>query len=284
MDFHSFAANELTAVADKLADTAKKQLDAATAQLTATFQATIDRLRDNHADLVNENERLTAENAALRWEKEDMLERARRSGRAALFDRIEAAVAQLAAAHTVEDILTATADGLANEFRRVAAFRGDACLARFGEPVDRGTPSAMAFPLAIDGECGGTICAADETYADGQGPRLAALLCGCAGLSLERLTRELKTVRELHAYARMLIDEVEYAFNADARVAPQTQRDHLARNLRSARQIYGQRATTDGPAAAAVLDEVLQDVLARKADTPFGRELAELATAPGAPA
>jgi hypothetical protein len=82
----------------------------------------------------------------------------------------------------------------------------------------------------------------------------------------------------------MLLDEVEYVFNADttASLNASERRERLSENLRCARQIYGQRVTLEGPAAASVLDEVLSRMLDAKAETAFGRELAEVATAPQA--
>ena len=54
--------------------------------------------------------------------------------------------------------------------------------------------------------------------------------------------------------------------------------ERLTENLRCARQIYGQRVTLEGPAAASVLDEVIERVVEAKAETSFGRELADVAT------
>jgi hypothetical protein len=71
-------------------------------------------------------------------------------------------------------------------------------------------------------------------------------------------------------------------FNADTStgVSAADRRERLNENLRCARQIYGQRVTLEGPAAATVLDEVLAGILEAKSETPFGRELAEVVTAP----
>jgi hypothetical protein len=101
-------------------------------------------------------------------------------------------------------------------------------------------------------------------------------------LALERLTSELKSVGELRAYAQMLLDEVEYMFNADmaASATASERRERLTENLRCARQIFAQRVTVEGPAAASVLDEVLSQMLDKTGDTQFGREFADVATAP----
>ncbi len=76
----------------------------------------------------------------------------------------------------------------------------------------------------------------------------------------------------------MLLDEVEYVFNADTagNVNAVDRLEHLKENVRCARQIYGQRITLEGPAAAAVLEDVVARILEGKAATAFGRELASL--------
>jgi hypothetical protein len=285
MDFQSYATRELAAVAEKLADTANKQLEATTAQLTANFDSTINRLRTDHSQLVTENERLNAENAALLWEKEEMLEAARAAGRGPLLDRLTSVFERIGNSKTVNDTLIAVGYGLAGDFNRVAVFAGENRLAQFGTdapPLDPNSSSDLAVPIVVRGEKLGTIVAADGTRSDGGGARLAEMLRGHAVLALERLTIELKSVGELRAYAQMLLDEVEYVFNADtaASVSGSERRERLTENLRCARQIYGQRVTLEGPAAASVLDEALSQMLDKKGDTQFGRELAEVATAP----
>jgi hypothetical protein len=289
MDFQAYAARELTAVADRLADTAKKQLDATTAQLTANFEATVARLRHDHSLLVNENERLTAESAALVWEKEEMIEAAKTASRAPLIDRLVDVFDRISNSRTVDDALVAAAHGLLADFKRVAVFAGDRWLAQLGTntpPLDQDGPSAISLPIVVRGEKLATIVAADETRPAGEGVRLGDVLRRHVTLALERLTIELKTVGELRAYAQMLLDEVEYVFNADttANLSAGERRERLTENLRCARQIYGQRVTLEGPAAASVLDEVLSQILDTKADSAFGRELADVATAPAAAA
>jgi hypothetical protein len=287
MDFQAYAVRELTTVADKLADTAKKQLEAATAQLTANFDTTIDRLRHDQSELVNENERLTAENAALSWEKDQMIEAAKTASRGPLIDRLEDVFERIGSSTTVDAALLAAASGLVGDFTRVAVFAGDRRLAQLGAdtpPIDPAAAAVAAFPIVVRGETLATIVAAEETRAGGEGARLAGVLRRHVVLALERLTIELKAVGELRAYAQMLLDEVEYVFNADttASLNGSERRERLSENLRCARQIYGQRVTLEGPAAASVLDEVLSRMLDAKAETAFGRELAEVATAPQA--
>lgn len=285
MDFQSYATRELAAVAEKLADTAKKQLEASTAQLTANFDSTINRLRTEHSQLVNENERLTAENAALRWEKQEMVESAKSDGRRPLIDRLTTVFDRIGNSKTVNETLIAAGYGLAGDFNRVAVFAGENRLAQFGADtpmLEPNSQSAVVISVVVSGEPVGTILAADAARPDEGGARLADILRRHAVLALERLTSELKSVGELRAYAQMLLDEVEYVFNADttANLTGSERRKRLTENLRCARQIYAQRATVEGPAAASVLDEVLSQLLDKKGDTQFGRELAEVATAP----
>ena len=285
MDFQTYAVRELTAVGEKLADTAKKQLEAATAQMTANFETTIGRLRTDQTQLLNENERLHAENAALTWEKAEMLETAKAAARGPLIDRLAEVFERVANSKSVDDALLTVGEGLVGDFARVAVFAGDRQLAQLGEPapaIDRLSSSLARWPLVVRGETVATIVAADETR-PGEGSKLAEVLQRHLLLALERLTVELKTVGELRAYAKMLLDEVEYVFNADttAHVSATERRERLTENLRCARQIYGQRVTLEGPAASSVLDEVLSEMLDTKGDTAFGKELADVATAPG---
>src|SRR5262245_8805214 len=112
MDFQSYATRELTAIAEKLADTAKKELEATTALLNANFDVTINRLRTDYSQLANENERLNAENAALLWEKEETLEAARNGARGPLIDRLASVFEHIGSCQAVDDALLAAAHGL----------------------------------------------------------------------------------------------------------------------------------------------------------------------------
>jgi hypothetical protein len=285
MDFQTYAARELTAVADKLAETARKQLEDTTAQLTANFDATINRLRSDHAQLVNENERLTAEHAALAWEKAELIETAKTTARGPLIDRLATVFERIGACTSIEDVLLAAAPGLTADFNRVAVFTTERRVAQLGEVtplLDADSPSAIVLPIVVRGQKAATIVVADEMHANGEGRQLAEVMRRYVTLALDRLTIELRTVNELRAYAQMLVDEVEYVFNADtiANLGLSERRERLTENLRCARQLYAQRVTLEGPAARSVLDEVLSQMLDAKGDSPFGRELADVATAP----
>src|SRR5262249_49501955 len=168
------------------------QLDASTAQLTANFDSTINRLRTDHAQLVNENERLNAENAALLWEKQEMLETIKTAGRGALIDRLASVFERIGNSKTVNETLTAAGYGLAGDFSRVAVFAGENRLAQFGAdtpPLELDGQPAIAVAVVVNGETVGTIVAADDTTPDGGGVRLAEILRRHAGLGTGRSTR-----------------------------------------------------------------------------------------------
>lgn len=267
MDFQNFASRELASLADRLADAAKAQTDSATGQLHANFEAAMDRLRTDHSQLVIENERLNAENAALGWEKRERLERL-----VTVFERI-------AASRTVHDALLAAAGGLADEFGRVAIVVGGDTVAQLGAeamPVDPASPTVLAVPVDVRGERLAIIYADSERQSEGDGPKLAKLLQRHIALALDRLTFELKTIGELRSYAVMLLDEVEYVYSADVStaLAEPDRLERLKENLRCARQIFQQRVTLEGPAAASVLEDLIRERVEAKAATNFGQELA----------
>lgn len=159
----------------------------------------------------------------------------------------------------------------------VQSLRGAAAAAApFG-----GAPAlCVTAPIAVRGEVLGVIYADDagqlvEPAGDHVRLDLAKVLRAHATLRLERLTVELKAIAELRAYAQMLLDEVEYVYDADASSnKPEGERvERLAENLRCARQIYAQRVTPEGPAAAGLLDEIVARAVERKGAQPFGRDL-----------
>src|SRR5690349_8205923 len=109
MDFQAYATDELTSLAARLADAAAAERDAATAKLSATFDVTIGKLRDDHAQLAMENERLSAENAAIMWERRELLVAVQATGRGTLLERLASAFSAIAAARSVDAVLKAAA-------------------------------------------------------------------------------------------------------------------------------------------------------------------------------
>lgn len=362
MEFEIYVAEELSALAGKLSEAARADTEAATALVSATlvadaaaaranlqaeadavvarlqadasadaaklaeaFEATVERLRDDQAQLVAENERLAAENAALSWERRELLETARASHRGALIERLLGVFDQVAAATTVDAVIIAAAGGLTGDFARVAVFsvRDNRLAVRHqqGFSADSGIEKVLV-PLGVESflseaaqagsvqsfsggvgtgsaPFGGAptlvvtapIAVRGETlavlYADDSGNpcnaawshdsvKLAGLLRTHAVLRLEKLTIELQAIFELRAYAQMLLDEVQYVYDADtsAKKSEPEQLERLRENVRCARQIYQQRVTLEGPAATALLDDVVTRTLHQTAGTPFGRDLA----------
>jgi hypothetical protein len=154
-----------------------------------------------------------------------------------------------------------------------------------GDTPFGGQPSVIVTaPIVAHGELLALLYADDDQCTDAapgsdSALRLAGVIQRHAALRLERLTIELKALAELRAYAQMLLDEVEYVYAADgaAQKPPQEQRARLTENLRCARNIFQQRVTLEGPAAAALLDEIITKTVAAKSGTPFGTQLAEIA-------
>jgi hypothetical protein len=118
-----------------------------------------------------------------------------------------------------------------------------------------GRPSAViTLPIAVHGDLLALIYADDEgaplpAGAGTDALKLAYLLQRHASLRIERLTVELKTLAELRAYAQMLVDEVEYVYEADssAQKPVEERLSRLQDNLRCARQIFQQRVTVEDP-------------------------------------
>lgn len=143
-----------------------------------------------------------------------------------------------------------------------------------------GSPHVVVTaPIAVRGETMAVLYADDEGGDAGATEEdlvaLTSILQHHAALRLERLTIELKAIAELRAYARMLLDEVEYVYQADASAGkPEQERlEHLQENLRCGRQIYRQRITLEGPAAASLLEDIITDTLTGKSGTPFANDL-----------
>ncbi len=151
-----------------------------------------------------------------------------------------------------------------------------------------GAPSAMVtVPLLVRGEIIALVYA-DDAGQDNPAERIeeslkvVGMLRRHAMLALEQLTIELKATAELRAYARMLLDEVEYVYDADmaSKTGASERQARVRENVRCARHIYGQRVSVEGPAAAALLNDLIARTISDKASTPFGQDLAAATIAP----
>jgi hypothetical protein len=320
MDFHAYAAQELGAVAEKLTDAARKQAEAATAQLTASFQTTMERLRADHSQILLENERLTAENATLAWQKQEQ---------GALLDRLVEIVDDVEHASTVDGVIVAVARALLVGCARVAAIAvretgfeivfhhgfsdGNTSVPAFTEsaaaflgramqdaevrilhdmpalaaaPFGGESSAVLTIPIGVRNEALSLIYADATKGSDAktleEPAKLARILRHHAALALERLVNELKAVAELRAYAKMLLDEVEYVHTADT-AATISAADRVVRmkdNVRCAKQIYHQRAAVEGQTAASLLDELIAAAIRERAGTPYGQDLAAATAEP----
>jgi regulator of replication initiation timing len=293
----------------------------------------LDAARADALRFTDELEARTAENAVLT----EQLESALGVHRSALIDRLQDVFERVVRSTSVEDVLATVAEGLAEDFSRVAVFTvndnrlepthqygfdahsgiekvlvplnadslfsqaanadvvqaiAPAAVAKSGGPSFGGAPNRIVTaPVKVRGEVLAVIYADDSGLdaideAVDDRVKLADLLRQTAVLRLDRLTIELKTIFELRAYAKMLLDEVEYVYSADASAAkPDGERQaRLQENLRCARQIYQQRVTVEGPAVAALLDEHIAETITSKASQPYGRDLARALAASQAPA
>jgi hypothetical protein len=151
-------------------------------------------------------------------------------------------------------------------------------------PPFGGSPTfVVTAPVVIQDQAIAVIYADDAgpvaANASGDRTTLVDLLRQYALGRLELLTAQLKILEELRAYAKLLIDEIEYVYAADAsaKKSEAERQTRLSESLRCARQMYEQRATLEGPAALAVLEEQLRELLDARASTPFGRDLAAVA-------
>jgi hypothetical protein len=293
----------------------------------------LDAARADALRFSDELERRAAENAVLT----EQLESALGVHRSTLIDRMQDVLERVVRSTSVEDVLATVAEGLAEDFSRVAVFTvndnrlepthqygfdansgiekvlvplntdslfsqaahadvvqaiAPAAVAKSGGPSFGGTPNRIVTaPVKVRGEVLAVIYADDsglDAIDEGVDDRvkLADLLRQTAVLRLDRLTIELKTISELRAYAKMLLDEVEYVYSADANAAKSDaeRQGRLQENLRCARQIYQQRVTVEGPAVAALLDEHIAETITSKASQPYGRDLARALAASQTPA
>jgi len=310
---------QLAQLRQELADV-RQQSAQELANVRHEAEADAARLREEVAQA-----RVQAEGEAERLREE--LTIARSSNRERLVARLGQLFEDIGHGASVEDVLSAAANGLAEDFGRVAVFaaKEGRLEPRYQRGFDPDSGFGQIVPSLGDGSLLARAAASDELgfitadgstelpftgspsvivtapvkvrgellaliYADNDGrhtsmestdtpARVADIVRRHTALRLDRLTIELKTMGELRAYARMLLDEVDYVYRADvsARKPDAERLERLTENLRCARQIYQQRVAVEGPAMAVIIEEVIAAAVAAKAGTPFGRELASVA-------
>jgi hypothetical protein len=155
-------------------------------------------------------------------------------------------------------------------------------------PFGTSASAAMAIPIVVRkdtlavlyAEEPGDPSSAGEAVAPiAQHATFAKLLVRHAVAMLMRLTEELKALTDLREYASMLLQEAEQMYVADAEAGkPEDElRRRLTDTIECARQLFGQRASMDGPAASSLLDDEIVATIESQAGTPFARDLAAAA-------
>jgi hypothetical protein len=150
-----------------------------------------------------------------------------------------------------------------------------------------GTPTvALALPIAFQGETLAVVYADSDHSASERDPAaheasagFAKLMVRTTAVLLMRLSQELKTLNELRDYAAMLLQEAEEMHTADMQVErnEEERRSRLKDTIECARQLYAQRASMEGPAAAQLLDDQITAAIDAEPATPFARDLAQIA-------
>jgi hypothetical protein len=154
-----------------------------------------------------------------------------------------------------------------------------------GVPFGGTSGPAIALPIVLQDQTLAVVYADHEGEALAAGAampestaRFARLLVRQSVVLLMRMTHELKTLTELRDYAALLLQEAErmHTADADAGTNDDQLRGRLKDSIECARTLYAQRASLEGPGAAALLDEQISAALEAKAGTRFARDLAAL--------
>jgi hypothetical protein len=121
--------------------------------------------------------------------------------------------------------------------------------------------------------------AAEEAASAERRVRFAEILLWHTVPLLTRLALEEEALAEFREYAASIVNDLESVYTADA-VKHRTPelRKRLQLNLQYARRRFSERMQAEGAAAARLLDEQLAAAIERKGDTPFGKDLAAVAS------
>lgn len=159
-------------------------------------------------------------------------------------------------------------------------------LAKGGTPTPfGGSPDfALALPVVIDGQPFAVLYADDSDqphrdFAQADLRQKYAQLLHCHAVPLlSRLTAEARAFAELDEYAKLLIDELEhtYAAELESQASDVERQQRLRDNVEYARQLYAQRAASEGSRAASLLEQHLMAAAESRGNTVFGRDLAAL--------
>jgi len=149
-----------------------------------------------------------------------------------------------------------------------------------------GAPSfVLVLPVPIRGQVRAVVYADDSGHAAGEAAlpercvRFAEILLWHTVPLLTRLALDEEAMAEFREYAVSIISDLESVYEADASKHKAAElRKRLGLNLQYARRRFSDRMQAEGPAAARLLDEQLAAAIERKAETPFGRDLAAVAS------
>lgn len=150
-----------------------------------------------------------------------------------------------------------------------------------------GAPTfVLVLPVPIRGQVRAVVYADDSGHASGEAAspercvRFAEILLWHTVPLLTRLAFEEEAMAEFREYAASIVSDLESVYEADAskHKGPEL-RKRLQLNLQYARRRFNERMQAEGSAAARLLDEQLAAAIDRKGETPFGRDLAAVASA-----
>jgi hypothetical protein len=155
-----------------------------------------------------------------------------------------------------------------------------------------GTPDfALALPLVIADQAIAVIYAddADQPHREFAAAEIRlkyAQLLQCHALPLlSRTADQARSFSEMNEYASLLLRELEQTHAADAQLGEEERLGQLRGNIDYARELFGQRAASEGPRVAGVFEQQLLDAAQTHANKQFGRDIAAIlgmhADAPG---
>jgi chromosome segregation ATPase len=183
---------------------------------------------------------------------------------------------------SVDSLITRAASSGGFE-QLIGAELADSSRAPFG-----GSPTvALAMPIAFQGETLAVVYADSDQPVSERGPAgydasivFAKLMVRTAGVLVMRLSQELKMLNELRDYAAMLLQEAQEMHNADleAEKGEDERRSRLKDTIDCARQLYAQRASLEGAAAATLFDDRISIVIDTDGGSPFSRDLEAIAS------
>jgi chromosome segregation ATPase len=191
-------------------------------------------------------------------------------------------VTKLVLPFSVDSLITRAASSGSFE-QLIGGELADSSRAPFG-----GTPTvALAMPIAFQGETLAVVYADSDQPVSERGPAghdasivFAKLMVRTAGVLVNRLSQELKMLNELRDYAAMLLQEAQEMHSADlqAEKSDDQRRSRLKDTIECARQLYAQRASLEGAAAATLFDDRIAVVIDSDGGSQFSRDLEAIAS------